>query len=261
MFIVRFRVMGFRGFAGAGDFGGALLLARNNLAGNEAYAGFIDVSYPFPVGLIALPFTAFDDRLAASLFFALSSGLLSAVVVGRTGQPWRLLMFLSLPFAHALEWAQWSSLIMASWYLSFLAPVLLTVKPQIAPSVAVSRVSLAGSGVAVLILIVSFVVQPSWLSQWIDRVEGYQYIIPILQPGGFLLLLSVPFLRCQKARLLLLMGVLPVREAQDLVPLFIFPFSVWQMILIVAASWVLPLRQLHLLYMIALAAVWLRRQP
>ncbi len=139
--IVRFEIIDYRGFAGAGDFGGAIQLARNITAGRDPYDGFTDVPYPLPAGLVAMPFAWLDDRLAGSLFLAASSGLLAGAMVAATHQPWRLLLLFSLPFAHALEWAQWSPLITAAWYLPVVAPLMLVAKPQIALPIALHRVS------------------------------------------------------------------------------------------------------------------------
>lgn len=258
VFLVRFRVINYRGFAGAGDFGGALLLARNVLAGNSPYAGFTDVPYPVPAGLIALPFSSLDDRFAASLFIALSCGLLAAAIVTRTGQPWRLLMFLSLPFAHALEWAQWSPLVAAAWYLPVLAPLVLIIKPQVALPVAMLRTSRAGLALAGLVFASSVLISPDWPARWLDLISGYEYIIPMLTPWGFLLASLVLNLRDEKARLLLAMSILPARGPYDLLPLFLFPGSAVQMILMVVLSWALPFRMLHVLYLAALSIVWLR---
>lgn len=245
-FMARYR-FNFRGYMSAGDFGGALLLARNILNGLPPYTGFTDVPYPIVAGFWAIPFTLFNNRLAGTLFIALSYALLTFIVIHRTGQTWRLLMFLAKPFAHALEWAQWSPLIMATWYLPILTPVMVLIKPQIALPLAINRPNVRGIVIAGAILVLSLVLFPLWPQQWLSMTQGYQYIIPVLLPWGGLLMLSLLAWPREKAKLLTTMAFFPVRGAYDLTLLFIFPDSLIQMIILVTGSWLLPF---HLLYVV-----------
>ena len=230
----------FRGFLGAGDFGGALKLARNILMGQAPYTGFTDVPYPLPAGLFALPFSQFDDRLAGTLFAAASAALLAFVLINKTGETWRLLLLFSLPFAHAVEWAQWNPAIMASWYIPSLAPMMAIIKPQIALPLAINRPHAAGIIGAIAVLLISVVGFPKWPQQWLALTQEYQYIVPILSPFGWLLPLVALHWRDPRARLLATMAVFPIRGPYDLLILFIFPRSATEMLSLVLISWLLP---------------------
>ena len=245
VFIVRYQIQ-FRGFLGAGDFGGALQIARNILSNQAPYTGFSDVPYPMPAGFVALPFSQFDDRFAGTLFVALSASLLAFVLINKTGELWRLLLFLSLPFAHAMEWAQWSPLILASWYIPILTPLMTIIKPQIALPLAINRPHLAGIIGATTVLLISILQFPQWPQQWLSLTRGYEYIVPILIPLGWLLPLAALHWKDSRSRLLATMAIFPVRGPYDLLVLFVFPRSAPEMIALVLISWLLPYQLLYL---------------
>jgi len=231
-FTIRYYIFHFRGFAGPGDFWGSLVMARNVLQGLDPYTGAHDSTYPFTAGLIALPFTPLADRLAGAVYFSLISAILAGALIFHTGQLWRLLMFFSVPFVYAMEWTQWSPLITAAWFIPALAPLMVIIKPQIALPIFLNRFRKAGFGyiAAVIVLVVSLTISPGWPIHWWNLAKGYQYYIPLLMPGGFLLPLAVLNISDKCARLLLAMSILPFCTRYDLLPLFIIPETPLQMI-------------------------------
>ena len=249
-FTVRYSVFHFRGFAGAGDFMGSLVLARNILLKLDPYNGIRFIPYPLPAGMLALPFALLGDRVAGTLFISLSTAILAGVMILKTGQTWRLLMLFSLQFAHALEWAQWSPLITAAWFIPVIAPLMVIVKPQIALPIFVNHWAGWGYLIAIIVLFVSLIISPRWPINWLNLITGYEFIIPLLLPGGFLLALSILNISSKHARLLLAMAVLPARAPYDLLPLFIIPKTPVQMITLVVLSWLVPAVVLYLVVLV-----------
>jgi hypothetical protein len=245
-FSIRYFLLHYKGSVGPGDFVGPLAIARNLLQGLKPYSGIGFVPYPLPAGLIALPFTLAPDRLAGTLFFSVTAAILAGAVVYRTGQLWRLLLVFSVPFVVAMEWTQWSVLITAAWYIPVLAPLMLLIKPQTALPVFLNRWGNFGYAIAVIVLVISLLVSPSWPRDWLNLSLDYQYLIPLFLPGGFLLALALLNFRNKRARLLLAMAVLPFRATYDLVPLFIIPETPLQMIILVIITWLTPVQMWYI---------------
>lgn len=235
-------VINFRGFITPGDFIHSLTLAHNILRGLNPYAGVESVPYPLPAGILAIPFSFLPNRLAGDLFISLSSGLLAGTMIWKTGQWWRLLLFFSVPFHNALEWTQWSPLVTTAWFIPALAPLLFFIKPQITIPVLLTKFRKAGKGyfIAILVVAASFIISPSWPIHWWKLAQNYDYNILLLMPAGFLILLAVFKLSDQRAQLLLLMTILPFRSQYDVLSLFIIPENPWQMIILVAITWLMP---------------------
>lgn len=230
-------------YPGPGDFNWALDTARALLAGRDPYAfepSALRVPYPLPVALFGLPLSALPGTVAAGIFFGVSSGLL-AYGIARSGEPWRLLAFLSLPYVYALCFAQWSPLIVASWFFPILAPLLVLIKPQTALPIAVNRLTRPGLLLAAIVLGVSLVLYPTWPWRWLAMIGDYQRMIPILTlPSGWVLLTLLLYWRDERARLLLGMAILPFRAVYDLLALWLVPRTPSQMVTLVGLSW-LPL--------------------
>jgi len=229
-------------FPGAGDFSWALFMARDLLQGRDPYnftPSPLVIPYPLPVVLFGLPFVWLPDAAAAACFFGISSGLLAYALL-RYDRPWRLLTFLSLPYVYALIFAQWSPLIMASWFAPVLAPLFVLVKPQTALPVALNKLTRNGVILAVGILLISLLIYPTWPLRWIEMTGKYEFVIPIVTlPFGPFLLLSLLYWKRPEARLLFLASLLPYRGAYDLLPLWIIPHSLPQMIVLLGVPWII----------------------
>jgi hypothetical protein len=231
--------------AGAvGDFAWALRTAAALLNRQDPYAfvpSALEIPYPLPVATFGLPLLVMPSLLASMLFVGSSSALLSYGIL-RKDSAWRLLIFLTPAFFRAIHWAQWSPLIAASWFIPDLAPLLVLIKPQTALPVALNRLTWRGLFLAIVVLSVSLAVYPQWPIRWYRMLADYQRIIPILElPLGPLLLLSAFFPRSTRARLLLLMSLLPMRSVYDLVPLYLVPATGGQMVALVALTWLDPI--------------------
>ena len=64
---------------------------------------------------------------------------------------------------------------------------------------------------AAISVVVSFVLVPSWVSDWIGQVrtDPGVHLIPVMVPGGFLMLLALLRYRVAEARTLLVMSLVP----------------------------------------------------
>lgn len=227
-----------------GDFHWALNTARSLLLGSDPYdfvPSPLRVPYPLPVALFGLPLIWLPGALAASLFIGLSSALLAYGIL-RGHSRWRLALFLAYPYFESIHWAQWSPLVTASWFFPIIAPLLVLVKPQTALPVALNRLMRRGVRLALVVLALSLAIYPQWPWRWLGMIGDYQRVFPVvILPLGPLLLLAACFPRDERARLLLLMSLLPLRAAYDLVPLFLIPVTGRQMLALVALSWLRPL--------------------
>lgn len=225
---------------GPGDFNWALDTARDLLAGRDPYdfkADALHVPYPLPVAMFGLPWLWLSPRLAATCHFGIASAFLAYAVL-RKGHLWQLLIFFSFPYAYSLLYTQWSPLISATWFFPILAPTLALVKPQVALPVVLSCLSLPGVLLSAGIFLCSLGIYPSWPFHWAGQLGPFESIVPFLSPAGFLLIPLVLRLRSSRARMLLLMSLMPIRAAYDLSPLFLIPRSAVGMLLLVALSWI-----------------------
>lgn len=216
--------------------------ARRLLAGEDPYAptGNNWPVNPMTTVLIVLPFSWLPDGALSALFVGLSSFLLVWGILC-SGKPYMLFVFLSIPYASAFYYAQWSILIGAVWYLPGLLPLTLA-KLQIGISVALARwkwgrvtMVIAGSLVAT-----TFLVYPTWIGPFLSQIGGYDGRIPItiLPFGPVLLLLGLRW-RDPQARLLFLLALMPQRTYYDLLlPLLAAPGPVSLLVAIIG-SWVI----------------------
>jgi hypothetical protein len=191
--------------------------------------------YPMPAHLVSLLFAWLPLPAAEALFVGAGAGLLALGITARAW--WGLLVFLSMSYAHAYYHAQWSPLLVGAMLLPG-ASWLLVAKPTIGLAYFLSRPNwIAVAGGAALITI-SFAVAPDWIGQWREAVAGAHHIVPpILRPGGFVLLLALPFWRRSDARLLVGLALVPhVTMLYETVPLFAIPRSFRQMAVLVVLS-------------------------
>ncbi len=232
-----------------GDFTWALYTAEALLQGRDPYAFTPDannIPYPLPVAVFGLPLVWLPWQVAASVFTGLSAAWLAWHILG-SGEAWRLLVFLSLPYFMALHFAQWSPLIMATWYAPLWAPLCVLIKPHIALPIALVRFRWRGCVVALLVLLASLVVDSTWPLRWSGMVRSYQQRIPLFTlPFGPLLLLTALRVHDRSAKLLGLLAMLPIRGMYDLCTLWLLPKTPRQALILTVLSWMaLPLNGFH----------------
>ena len=169
------------------------------------------VLYPAFAYVAAIPFTLVNDRIASVLFVALSTFLLA---YGVTDGSWhRLPIFPSFAYIVSLQFAQWSMLMTAAFFLPLLA-FFGPIKPQsIIPVLAGNR-SRAGliAAVAGTVVLggVSLILSPSWPMLWWSAIrENHDLTPPVMRLGGFLVLLVLIRWRRPEAWLIATMALMP----------------------------------------------------
>jgi hypothetical protein len=232
----------------AGDFAQNWMAARSVLAGHNPV---IDVArsgwgwplyYPMPAHLVSMAFAWLPFIKAECLFVGAGAGLL-AFGMSRHAW-WGLLIFLTPSFLHAYFYAQWSPLLTGAMLIPVLGG-LLTATPSTGLAYFFSRPSWKGALGAAIVVGACFAIRPGWVGEWAGAIAGANAIIPpVMRPGGFLLLLALPFWRRSDARLLLGLALVPHRTLfYETVPLFTIPRTFRQMatLVILAAATALAL--------------------
>jgi hypothetical protein len=233
----------------AGDFSWALRGAHRLLEGQNPYNDptlspdrpypyHDQLYYPLPALLLVLPFTILPNELAAGVFFGLSSGLLAWGIL-KTGAQ-RLIVFLSAPFWLAAMIAQWSPLLTATYLLPALLPLALC-KPNLG-ILSIRNARWNTIWLCVALLAASLIVLPSWPLDWLENIRtgnGMHHPTMLTLPFGPLLLLLVLKWREERARLLLLLSLIPLFPVfYDHVPVFLVVRSWREGLFLALISWV-----------------------
>lgn len=147
-------------------------------SGLEFGAGYLDTAplfYPLPAVLLVAPFAGMDARSAASLWVGLSA---AAVVWFGWSRPVVLLVLVSAPILTLLRGGQAGLWLLAAGLSPALA-FLVVLKPSLGAGVAASwllldrpswRSLLPALAVGVALVLVSFVVLPSWPLGWLRNL-------------------------------------------------------------------------------------------
>jgi hypothetical protein len=229
-----------------GDFWRPFVTAQSLFHGVSPYRifgytiqGFPNL-YPATVGVILFPFLGLQFWVAASLFSGISAGLL-AFGLSKDGYE-RFPLFVSLPFWIAAYSSQWSIISSAAFLLPALSWVYLA-KPSIGLGLLVARwresAVLWFVLVGAVIVLTSIILVPNWPTQWIEsvRTNSAHMKAPITMPGGFIALLALKNWRDPKARLLVVMSLIPQNIAwYDSVPLYLIPGTMMQSLVLVGVS-------------------------
>lgn len=218
--------------------------ARDLLAGRDPYRHTPEtnlIPYPLPAALVVLPFALIPGNSGIFLFFGLSSALLAYGTL-RDGQYWRLLMFVGPGFVMAAFGKQWSPLMMAGLFYPWLSFVLVA-KPTLAPPVVLtarwSRMNFAlAAAVGLGLVAAAFLIMPDWPWRWLAQVGQYSGFVPLLTFLGPALALALLRVRERRARLLLLMALVPQQHYfYDQLLLWAIPQNARQMLLLNIAGW------------------------
>lgn len=163
--------------------------------------------YPLTAYLIFAPFALFPLAIAGGLFVG-SGTALAAYGVARTGLV-RLPLFLSAPFIMSVSLGQWSPWLVAGTLLPWLGWVAIA-KPNVGLAAWAARPSWKIAAAIALIGLTSLLVQPGWLMEWLSNATSREEkFIPLLRPGGFLMLAALVAWRRAEGRLFLVMILVP----------------------------------------------------
>jgi hypothetical protein len=195
--------------------------------------------YPVPAVVAVMPLAFFDEATAATVFVAVSSGLLA---FGLTRDGWyRLPLFISEAFLSSARLGQWSILLTAGLFLPCLA-VFAIAKPQssipvIAGSTSRRTLYFALAGGLVLML-TGTLMQPHWMMEWIAGVRNARHMEPpITRLAGFLVLLLLLRWRRPESWLVLTLACLPQSWGwYGTLPLFTVPSTFAQSVFLAATA-------------------------
>ena len=200
--------------------------------------------YPLPTLLVGLPF-AWWSLVTARILFALVTASIGAWAILRyRPQAWPLL--LSAPFVYGIVRGQWASVLVAAALIPWLGG-LAVVKPSIGLATFAAHPSRRAVVGGAILLLLSLLVDPSWPAAWWHGLQTTPHmIVPVLKPGGIILLAALGRWRRADARLLAVLACVPQTPSPyDLFPMALIPATLRQS-LIMGLSW-------NVLYLVTLA--------
>jgi len=186
-----------------------------------------------PAVIIALPFAILPKDCAGPVWVALGFGLLAYALSVRGW--WPLALLLTAPAVNAASLGQWSPILTATALIPSLAWLAIG-KPTTGAAITGAfglRAARINGLIALGILLASFLVQPSWVKEWLGGVSRADHFKPmVLRPGGFIMLAALLRWRLPEGRLLAFLSVVPATlVAYDALPLVLVPQSGREVIL------------------------------
>jgi hypothetical protein len=124
--------------------------------------------------------------------------------------------------------------------------MLFLAKPTIGAAMFAARPTWWAVGGALILALLAFVIQPTWVQDWIHAVRSNNaawsphqpYQIPVTMAGGWLALLCLLRWRRPEARLVAALACVPQSPIlYEAVPLFLVPRTFWQAATLVALSY------------------------
>ena len=178
--------------------------------------GFV---YPLPAAIFAIPFAWLPSSLAGAIFAGASCAILAYVVTQESW--WRLLIFLNASAMINVIQGQSLPLLTATLFVPS-AMWLGVVKPNIAMGLFASRPGLRPALIAIIILLLSCLVMPSWPREWIESASSSPvHFSPLSMRAGVLLLFVLLKWRRPEARMLAVLAVVPSSPiVYEALPLF-----------------------------------------
>ena len=232
----------------AADYSGPWKAAQLLLQRVNPYAVMSDLTpyplgqlaYPLPAAIITMPLAGLSAAVAAGVFVALGVGALAYTVLD--GPPYRLLIMGSPCFIVALTLAQWSPMLTASAFIPALGAFAVC-KPNLGLALLARRPTRWMIGGGAVLLVISFLLVPTWLWDWTHGVSGMSYYkAPIAVKGGFILALAALRWRDPDARLLLVLSLVPSNLIlYDQLPLFLVSRRKRDTVLLFVGSWLVPI--------------------
>jgi len=170
-------------------------------------SGFL---YPLPAAVATAPLGALPIFAASLLFAALTAGGL-AFAMTHDGW-WRLPALMSFPMLWAVSAGQWAPIVAAA-ALSPAFAWLAACKPTLGAAAFLARPSWRFLFIGGAFAALAFLFDRRWPAEWLETTRTLAgpapYQIPLLVPGGILLLLAALRWRTMEGRLLLGMALVP----------------------------------------------------
>ena len=195
--------------------------------------------YPLPAVLLAVPFTVLPLSLARPIFDLLV-GAAFVYALWRHRGPHALLAVASGAYLLAMWNGQTTPLIVAAALVPALG-IFLAVRPNTAAALWIAWPSLKTLLAASLVLLLSFVILPSWPWDWwlALPLDHTAMMPPILRPFGFVLLLAALRWRLPEGRLILAIAFIPQTTLPyELVALALIPANRLEMGIYVTGTWI-----------------------
>jgi len=209
-------------------YGARALLAGENpydvVGPGRAFPWPFPLLYPLTALVAAVPFAAIPLRFANVLWVACGTAIL-AWGVSREGL-WtpKLWVFASWSYFAAVHLAQWSPVLTAAAFVPW-AGFALAAKPTLGAALFVAYPNRRSLISALVLVLTSIVVFPSWPFSWIQALHGTSHMsapVAHLSVGGPLILLSLLKWRRPEARLLAALACVPQTTlVYEAVPLFL----------------------------------------
>jgi hypothetical protein len=218
--------------------------------------------YPITAAIAMVPLAWLPLAVARLVFVALSAGTFAFVITRESWARWpAVLSWCALVSAAS---GQWAPLLIAATVSPWSAG-LLAAKPNLALALlaAQNRKVWIGAAVGGMILaLAAFVLFPAWLSAWRHQMSGFDTPPPIVSTLGFLMVLALIRWRDPRARLLLVMSIVPHTDGlYEELALFLVPSRLMESFALVIGSYVAAIVQgiaiqgdaAHVVYHAALA--------
>jgi len=214
---------------GFSDFVDPWLGARALLRGESPYAAVwaahpgLALYYP-PAGvLLILPLALLPRVHAEAIFIGIGVGTLAYAGWGRP----LIVACLSASVLASVAMGQWTPLLTASALLPALG-FLWACKPSVGLALALGYARRGSVALALALTGLTAALWPHLFRAWLAGLSGSPHVMPILRPGGAVLLLALLRWRRPEARMLAALACIPqLGMLYETVPLFLIPRSRW----------------------------------
>jgi hypothetical protein len=190
----------------SGDIGFLWRAARAFLEGRNPYRGAEALLYPLPAVIAAVPLAMLPERVATTVFVAVSAAVL-AFVLG----PNRFPALFSVPFWLAVRTANWPMLALAGALWPG-AGWLWVVKPNLGLVMLGYQVRRQDLWIGAALIALSFALSPTWPVDWLDALgrQPTPHLPMLFWPLGFIGLVGLLRWRTPEGRVLVALTLVPV---------------------------------------------------
>jgi hypothetical protein len=174
------------------------------------------IFYPMPAIVFAVPFSYLSPAVSQAVFCGLTTGL-CAWGLSKDGEA-KLFSFATWSYVLSVSLGQWGPALMAAATIPALGWLVIA-KPNVGAAIAAGYLPLWFRGralavnlsVGALLLIASFWMRPTWLTEWraVLSLPTPHLIVPLSIFGGPLLLLALLRWRRPEARMLAVLACVP----------------------------------------------------
>ena len=190
------------------DFAYYLLAAQDVVAGKNPFDRLM--IYPLTAAVALVPLAPLSVEAAGILFVGFSMGCCAFAL---TRHNWnRLPILMSFPALWAMSSGQWAPLV-ACAAVSAGFGWAAACKPTLGLAMLVRTMNWRGFAIAAGFALATLLIQPTWPLAWLSAMRSFSgagwHHIPVVVPGGVLLLLAALRWRSADGRLLLAMSLIP----------------------------------------------------